>query len=208
MRTIGSLFLASVLAFGATPSAQAQVWGGPRLGVSISNLGGDDAPDADSRTGMVVGWSFHFDRGSRVGFQPEFHYWEKGADTRFFGLDTELKATYLDIPLLLRLDLTEGGTVSPHVILGPTVGINLTCEVRVTGGPISGKRDCEDTDGLDVKTLELGVGGGFGLAMDMGGWRLLADARYTVGMTDIFEDVNARNRGFGITAGVSFPLTY
>lgn len=207
MRTIGSLFLASVMVFGMTPSAQAQVWGGPRLGVSISNLGGDDARNADSRTGMIVGWSFHVDRGSRVAFQPEFNYWEKGADSRFFGLDTRLKTSYLDIPLLVRLDLTDGGAVTPHLLVGPTLGINLTCEVRVSGGPFSGKRDCEDSDGLDVKTLDLGVGGGFGIAMDMGGWRLLADARYTVGMTDIFEDVNARNRGFGITAGVSFPLT-
>lgn len=208
MRTIGSLVLASAMAFGVALPAQSQVWGGPRLGLSISNLGGDDAPDSDSRTGMVVGWSFSVDQGNRWGIQPEFHYWEKGAETQLLGFDRQLKTSYLDIPILFRLDLTDGGAVSPHILIGPTLGINLTCRERLSSGPFTGERDCDDGDDLAVKTIDLGVGGGFGLAIDMGGWKLLADARYNVGMTDIFEEANTRNRGFGITAGASFPLTH
>lgn len=207
MRTTASLLLSSALLLAAAIPVQGQVWGGPRVGVSISNLGGDDAPDADSRTGMVVGWSFSVDGGPRWGFQPEFHYWEKGADARLLGFERELDVSYLDIPLLLRLDLSPGSRVSPHVLVGPTVGINLTCELRTLAGPITGTRDCDDSEGFSVKTLDLGVGAGFGVSMDMGTWKLLADARYGLGLSDIFEDVDMRNRGFGITAGASFPLT-
>lgn len=202
-----AVFAAGLLLAFTSAGAAGQVWGGPRLGVSLANVGGDDAPNAERRTGMVVGWSFSADRGERWGIQPEFHYWEKGAEARFFGLDTALKLSYLEVPVLFRLDLTGGGAISPHLLLGPTVAINLTCEGRVAAGPLRGRRDCDELQNFEARALEVGVGTGFGLSIDMGGWRLMGDLRYTLGLTDIFEDVEVRNRVFALTAGASFPLT-
>lgn len=207
MRRFGSFILAAALSVTVALPLQAQVTGGPRAGISISNLGGDDISNTDSRTGLAVGWAFGFQGGERWSVQPEFHYWEKGGSTRFFGVQTELDLSYLEVPVLLRVDLTQGSTITPHVLVGPTFGINLTCTARVTAGPFSGEQDCADRENFDVNSVDFGVAAGFGVSADMGGWDLSADARYAIGLADVLDRVNARNRGFGLLVGASFPLT-
>lgn len=207
MRRFGTTVLAVAFSMILAGPLAAQVTGGPRVGLSVSNLGGDDISGTDSRTGLAVGWAFGFQGGERWSFQPEFHYWEKGASTGFFGVETDLELSYLEVPVLLRVDLMEGSTFTPHVLVGPTLGINLTCTARVSAGPFSGERDCADSENFDVNALDFGVAAGFGVTADMGGWDLSADARYGIGLADVLDRVNARNRAFGLLVGASFPLT-
>jgi hypothetical protein len=203
----GSTILAAALFMFLAGPLAGQVTGGPRVGISISNLGGDDISGTDSRTGLAVGWAFGVPAGERWSIQPEFHYWEKGASTRFFGVQTDLDLSYLEVPVLLRVDLTQGSSFTPHVLVGPTFGINLTCTARVSAGPFSGEQDCADRENFDVNALDFGVAAGFGVSADMGGWDLSADARYAIGLADVLDRVNVRNRGFGLLVGASFPLT-
>jgi len=208
MRSIGAFFLALALSAGSVAPVQAQVMGGPRLGVSISSLSGGGIADRESRTGLIAGWAFEFQRGERWALQPEFHYWEKGGSSTLLGVTGERALSYLEVPVLFRLDLSQGSNITPRLLVGPAVGINLTCRETLSAGPFSGERDCEDGTTTPIKALDLGATGGLGVALETaGGLTFVADGRYTVGLVDIIEDANVRNRGFALTLGLNFPLT-
>ena len=74
--------------------------------------------------------------------------------------------------------------------------------------------DCNDVPGDPVlrKTTDWGVAAGFSLSFDgVGPFRALLDARYTAGLRNIdaapaVDNVNARHRGYSISAGVTLPL--
>jgi len=208
MRGIGAFALAIALSTAYVAPLQAQVMGGPRLGVSISNLSGDGVADRDSRTGLLVGWAFEFQRGERWALHPEFHYWEKGGSSTLRGVTGERNLSYLEVPVLLRVDLSQGSNVTPRILVGPSVGINLTCREALGNGTASVERDCEDGNTTPIKALDLGATGGLGVALETaGGLTFVADGRYTVGLVDIIEGANVRNRGFALVLGLNFPLT-
>jgi len=204
MRISPGLLMAAILLGSSAGTVHGQVMGGPRLGVSVASVGGDDVSDVDSRTSYAVGWHLVFQQGTRWALQPELLYVEKGFTGRFLGVSTELKLGYAELPILVRLDLTDGPAAIPYIVAGPTLGVRVACSASARVGGATLERDCDDER---VKRVDVGVAVGGGVRVDMGGLDLLLDARYSLGLSEVFEGSSSKNRGFLLAAGLGFPLT-
>ncbi len=94
------------------------------------------------------------------------------------------------------------------MILGPTIGINLGCDISVNGGAIS---DCADnlTEGFDPKKLDWAGAAGLGLSFSLGGIAYAGvDLKYSLGLTSISESASEqlKNRTFTLQSHLGFDL--
>ena len=166
---------------------------GIKGGITSSNVTGAPAPgfdlDFSGKVAGVGGISYAAHLTDRVALQLEALYFRRDADAvvlgdRDFGF---MRVTYLDIPVLIVVDLS-GGTTRPNVQLGPEVGFRIA-ESGAFEVPNGG-----DPDDLaeELESTYFGWVFGLGLETPAGGGALTLDARYVFGLTDIFR-ANARS---------------
>lgn len=223
------LLLGAGLVFTTAPvKGQVSIEPGVRVGLNSATVGGDteEYVQAFSGIGGGTGFDFEIDLGRRTGFliggyalvdlagplaiQPELRYIQKG-----FGYDLtasfqgqsqtasgSLNLSYLDIPVLARVDLPFGGALSPHLIAGPRVGINLSAESE---SPSLNGGGSETTDVSDsVSGTDFGLELGAGLSVST----VTVDLRYGLGLSNIVDaegaDVSLSNRSLMVTAGLTF----
>ena len=224
MRTLNVILALSFVAvLGTANSASAQRLSvGTRLGVAISDFGGDfgDLAETDSRTAFTMSGVFGWNFSRLFAFQPEIAYVLKGAtdDIPNDIADVTLDLRYLELqlPLVLTIPIAESG-FRPRLYSGPAVALELSCEVEVDDGVFTVITDCDerfDTEfGFQVaftetKALDIGwlFGGGFDLAAGPGA--LTGDLRYNVGLTDINdfpgdfgEEMSIKNRALQLLLG-------
>lgn len=161
---------------------------------------------------------------NRVSFRPELAYVQKGFAIKE-GLDLNLggfsvpigariayQSQNLEIPLLIKVDLTEG-PVQPYLILGPAVSYALNGRVRTRATALFTTTQPMDIDvnyGGMLTRWDVGAVGGLGLSMDAGVGKFFIEGRYTQGFTRQVQvpviNVNARNRGVAVSLGYSFPI--
>jgi outer membrane protein with beta-barrel domain len=224
MNMHGRSFMALLLGAGlfacGASHAGALAGKGVRAGLTVANLRGDfaDLVGTDRRFGFAGGGFVRINIPGRVGLQTELLYAMKGATTQVDLTDqsgnvvgtatTTYQFDYLEIPVLLRVTVGGAGPVQPSVLLGPSLGVKLRSRLAYNGpGPfMSGDlNQVEDTD--------FGLVGGVGLEFGHTPARILLDARYTLGLTNIYtlglinvvgppSVVNARTGTFTITAGL------
>lgn len=189
-----------LLLMGAPP-ADAAKWAGFKGGVNLADLSGDDVGDSDMRNGFSGGAFFGLGIGEQFGVQIEGLYVMKGAKAQVG--DDEIKADYIEFPILFVADLPAGDAFAFNVFAGPTLGFNIKSEVVDDGVTF----DVKD----DTQSFEFGAAVGAGFEYALESMSLLLDARYTIGATNLYEDeggvsIDIKNRGIGIMAGVSFPI--
>lgn len=192
----------AALALAAT-GADAQTIGA-KLGASFSTLTTDaEDENIDRLTGFVGGGFVRFDFG-RLGLQAELLTVTKGATFDFNALDAgevDFSLEYVEIPVLLHMPLSMGSSFAPYVLAGPAFAFEVGCESTTT----LGTRDCEG-----LKSTDIGLAAGGGLAFAMGPGALLVEGRYTWGMTNLIEDEGSgslKNRSAYLMAGYSIPLS-
>lgn len=171
---------------------------GVRAGASwatISFSPGSDAqdlPGADRQTGFAGGVSVFLTHGRGGGLQLEGLVVRKGA-RNLLRRDDSIRLTYLEIPLLLHVDVAQRGDSATYLVVGPSVAFNLQASYEEDGVT----EDIKD----DIETFDAGfsVGGGFEAGP------VVIDLRYTWGLRRVFEvgdlDGAFRNRAFTATAG-------
>lgn len=157
----------------------------------------------DSRTGFAGGVTARFPLSSMLGLEVDAMYAQKGFKISDGGDSAELKLGYIEVPVLLAYEI---GTASarPFLLAGGTASIKAGCDVGATSGGVSASSSCEDVVESEQKSLDLGLTFGGGVAFN----RFSVQARYTVGMTEIFDDedetVTSKNRALFLLAGFSF----
>jgi len=180
---------------------------GPKLGYTTTSAAGDDLPDdVESINGFVGGVFMKFQASPLFAIQPEILYHQKGA---FWNPadNTNFKYTfeYLEVPVLLKLQLPIGETVYPFVYAGPYAAftLNNAVEGEIIGFNTSGTEDLNDFDagavfgaGLDVQVNKLFLG---------------FDARYGIGMRNVFDDDpdnqrDIKNRSFSAMVSLGVNL--
>jgi hypothetical protein len=176
---------ATLLAAATSVTATAQTIG-LTAGATFNSINGDDAEDFfDSRTGFVGGAYVNFPLGGSLSVEPALLYTMKGADIPDF--DTELNADYIQIPILLRYSFGAGG-VKPAIFAGPAASFQVGCDFS---GDVEGS--CED-ELASPETVQwdgiVGAGLGFG--------KLGVDVRYEFGLSDVYEDFDAKNATWSI----------
>ena len=216
VRRVRTLLAATVTLsapLGAQPTAAARP--APRFGVlagaSIATLAGDPVEEWDSRTGFVAGGTLTLPLTSVVSFQPEVLFAQKGARISEGGFTATFKLDYVEVPLLLRVDVpTTGGMLRPHLLAGPALAFRASCDVEASGGGVSASRPCRDIaheEGEDdLRSFDAGLLLGGALGFDFGGRRLNVGARYTLGLTKLVSGDDVRNRAITLYGSLDFPM--
>ncbi|MGQ0650442.1 MAG: porin family protein [Gemmatimonadaceae bacterium] len=182
---------------------QAQGQFGAVVGATFATLRGIDG--LDSRTGLIGGLSLVLPSSGPLTLQPEFLLVSKGAKGTNNGPDG-LKLNYVEVPLFLRLSLSPGASMSPHVYAGPYLGYRISCSVQ---GPSA---DCDDVPGVSTRTVDVGGTVGGGLNLGFGPLILTGGLRYSFGVSKVadFEFGSVRestkNGVFALYTGLSLRL--
>ena len=176
----------------AVAAAQSPVTIGVKGGVNVATLKFDeDNEDVKSKVGAVAGLFLSKAINDKVGFRVEGLFSQKGAKDAESGEDAKLKLTYVDVPVLLTFGPASSSDTRFHFFTGPQFSFNTKAEFEDDGVT-------EDADTL-IKGNDLGWVLGAGLEKG----RITADARYTLGLSNIFEQGDeGKNRVFSVMIGV------
>lgn len=192
--SILALAFAAIVALPAIAAAQSPVTIGVKGGVNLATLkleDDPDNPDIKSLVGAVGGLFLGKQINDTFGFRLEGLFSQKGAKNAESGPDAKYKLTYVDVPVLLTLGpSSSSGDTRFNVFTGPQFSFNTDAKYVLDNQP--------DED-LEVKSNDFGWVLGAGLEKG----RITADARYTLGLSNISETGgNVKNRVFSVMIGV------
>lgn len=160
------ILVAAIAAFGF--AAQAQTTYGPKAGVNISSLRGDDADGLKSLVGFHFGGFVNLPIAESLQVQPEVLFSTGGAKEG----DVKLNMSYISIPVMVKYATTSGffGEV------GPQIGFLMSAKAK------SGS-ESEDIKEYFKKTdFGAAIGLGYEHTSGFGG-----NVRYTLGLSNIGE---------------------
>lgn len=169
--------------------------------------------DKDRRVGISAGLGVSLAITPWFAIRPELVYTQKGMGA--YDDDYEkgfrpyyiLNADYLELPLLFSFTAPTKGALRGNFYFGGyaaySVNQSFTMQLRE---PITEQVILETpVKDVDFIPAEAGacLGGGFGI--DIGGLMLLIDARYTHGLTEVYDGGDyIVNRTFSVMVGVGF----
>lgn len=167
-----------------------------------------DMPDFKDLRGLTGGVFFSLNLGF-VGIQPEILYSRRGLMWEFeWAIDETAKIEYLldyiEIPVLVKLNVLPAGPIRPFVFGGPSYGYLLKATGRYTSP--------EETQTEDIKDMfEKSAWGGIvgaGLELKTPVVLLTLDARYHIGLANVIKEVaegeTAKHKGFSVMVGIGF----
>lgn len=210
----GAVLCGFVFSSAGAAEARGLVGKGVKAGLAVSNIGGEfgEVLNGDARIGLSGGVFVTIGLGGVFQLQPELLWVAKGATdqmtltdpagTPVGTQDFTYALDYLEIPVLLRIAPATGAPIRPSLLVGPALAIKLSSRMNSSGPLGNLGQDLDFVSGTDLG-LVLGVG------VDLGGGpgRFLLDARYTLGLTNVWGSqsaLNARNGTLALMAGYGF----
>ncbi len=195
--------LAMITALTALPvQGQLEFSGGMNLSDLTGALGGTDIEGIGNRAGMIFGIDLILPMGG-MGLNLGGAWSQKGVNDFITDPVTAenvavlLDLRYIEVPLHIRVPVASTGPVSLYLVLGPTFGFQIGCDV-VAG--LSAAEDCADfANGPDFKKTDISGTAGLGISFGLGGLLYAGfDVRVSTGMTSIsnISTNSLRNRSF------------
>jgi hypothetical protein len=179
---------------------------GVLAGATFAKVGGKDTEGQNikTRVGIAGGGFVGIGVSKNFEIEPEVLFAQKGAKASDVSSTTNLKVSYVEVPVLLKLRFPgkSGGTVVPHVYAGPYLGFKAGCHVSSTGSSGS----CTDED-VNIKSTDFGAT--FGGGVDVG--RALIDVRYDLGLSKIGNDTSnndIKTKTFYLLVGWTFRAAH
>ena len=208
--SLGTAGLALALfAFADDAAAQRPMRVGVIGGYNMASFWGDDADDADSRSGFDIGGLVQIPMGDMITIQPEVHYSQRGAsfEEEVLGetFEVEYALDYIHVPILFKAGLPLAEGFDFDFQFGPSLGFNMGCDLEPEEGD---SVECEDA-GFDVKGFDYGIIAGGSFAWAAGPGDVLVDVRYDLGLTSIIDEEDAddiKNSALQFLVGYAFPL--
>ena len=215
-----SLSLLVSLCLGPGTSVRAQTTVSFTGGINMTSLDLDTGnalvPNLQSVTRLSFGIAATIPASDQFGIQLGGSYSQKGGSLRVVEqgatIMSDIEMDYIELTMLAKLALSPGERVSPHLLVGPALALQSSCQVAVSARQGSASFDsssnCDGFD-LDTKDYDLGLAAGGGLDI---GLTDQVDARlgllYTLGLSDISEDGGdtLKHRALTIRAGLAFPI--
>ncbi|MCW9705437.1 porin family protein [Fodinibius salsisoli] len=184
-----TLFITGVIA--NQVKAQTSPEFGIRGGINFASFSNSKQEVDSRRVGLLAGaYAVVPISGTSFSIQPEVLYTQKGAEIN----DVEIKFSYIEIPVLARIDFATERNLTPHLYLGPYAGINVNAEENP---PAQGDIPLAEERANDF-VYGLTVGGG----IDMNSINI--GLRYSYGLEEVFKIEGARNTAISIVAGYQF----
>jgi hypothetical protein len=209
MKKLSTLLLVFFLAFGITATTQAQspLSFGLKAGLNISDINGPDT-DSDTRTGLTGGLAVYLNLPALpIGIESGLYYSQKGSSysesDEFGDFDETLKLDYIEVPVLARLNFPTPGPIGPHLVAGPYIGFNINAQAEGTEDGVTYDEDISDF----INSTDIGLMFGAGLDFNIGVTSLNAQARYSIGLNNVYDfdtDDTYRNSVFSIVVGINF----
>lgn len=176
--------------------------------------------DFDSRTGFEIGGVLDIGVSKNVSIRFEPMYVRETAKQNIDEVDVRgeliFTANYVEIPALLKLSFGTAN-VRPFLFAGPSVGFKLNSEGEFSIDGISGKFDFDKL--ITGTNFMFEFGGGVNIQFQS--VSLIAEGRYGLGVTDIFEagtipidplgqtefgEADIKTRGLRVMGGITFPV--
>lgn len=194
---------ASIVVLAAAPARAQWLNLGAKGGVDFATQrisgGTGSGPGPTQRIGFVAGVFETLPLISWIDVQAEGLYTVRGSKVTFGSLTTTEEIDYLDVPVLARVK-TGVGKWKLYGAGGPSTAFKLRARTRTS---FSGSTQEIDI-GNQVETIDFGVSMGGGVERG----RLVIDARYTLGISDIDKDktdaTKTTNRTVVVTVGYRF----
>ncbi|MFA4948297.1 MAG: porin family protein, partial [Candidatus Krumholzibacteriia bacterium] len=110
-----ALMLAAVALFVASPLFAEGMMFGVKGGLNMANITGDDAEGTLMKIGGLGGVFISYDITEIFAVQPEILFSMKGTKEDFEGTDVSTSLNYIEIPLLLKVNLPTEGAIKPSL---------------------------------------------------------------------------------------------
>lgn len=208
----------------------------PRLGLTLSNTSAEEQAGTSKKmtAGFSLGVGFEFNLNPSLSIQPELNYVQKGFGAEFseastdpdfpftVSVDTRTRIDYLELPVLLKyypnpetrsvyllggpsLGLGLGGKNKAQVsstFLGQSIDVSVTSDVKFGDPPASYNPD-EDTDIYLDNRIDFGLQGGLGVLIAK---KVVLEARYNLGFSDLVDNENSKNRVLHFSVGLPINI--
>lgn len=174
-----ALMLAAVMLFAAAPLFAEGMTFGVKAGLNMANITGD-LKDTSMKIGMAGGAFLTYNITEMFAVQPEVLFTMKGAKGKDpDGAEGKWNINYIEIPVLLKVNLPTEGKIDPFLAVGPGIGILMS----------SKQSDGESVDVKDyTKSTNFGIIAGAGVGYQMEKATLSLEARYEIGLATIAKN--------------------
>lgn len=169
----------------------------------LSSEFGEASATSDPKTGFAAGIFGEFPINKVLSIQPEVIFVQKGGeDSEGSNVTSSLTLSYVDVPLLLKINAPLEGFFKPYIFGGPYAGYLLDVSTELDEGNID----------LNEAFADLHYGLKVGLGVHLGS--VIVDVRYDMGIADLYsEDINLgggdtdlklTTEGIVLSAGITF----
>ena len=196
----------------STAASRAAAWytrpaAGVEVGYSRTDLAlGGGGNLLTSRQGAITGAYLQFPLHDIFAIRPELLFSLKGGSTVATiegqgeaNIDIEL--AYIELPVLFRVSVPTG-SIRPVLFGGPALAIQIGCDFSFSFD--SSRSTCGQDSLNNVRSWDFGLVAGGGVEKRLRRATIALEARYTAGTRSILEDVDLRNRAFGLVLAVTF----
>jgi hypothetical protein len=170
--------------------------------INSSTFGGSDATGASQKIGFAIGGFVRKDINDTWAFQGELEYTMKGAKQTVGAGTFKAEIDYVEIPLLFRASASRGEMGRPFLEFGPALAFKAGCTLSAESGTVSVSAPCGS--GSSIKSFDFGAMAGVGYEFSVGGSKLAIGARYNLGLLDMADNSNAKNRNLQGVVGFRF----
>jgi len=173
-----------------TRSATVGVIGGV---ATTSFVGKDAADDLERRIGVLAGLSAVFATASRVQVEIDGLYATKGFRSPGPSGYFDFSASYLEVPVLLRLSFAPDSRLRPFIAAGPAFGLRLDCGATIVSSAGTSNVTCGDLEkAMATKVTKTDVSGvlGAGLEFPFGAVQSTLAVRYSRGFSSVLGGDN------------------
>jgi opacity protein-like surface antigen len=215
MRKLSFILVAVALMMFMASSAFAQddkpYYFGIKAGLNMSKFSGDDAEEPSYAMGMAGGVFMGYNLSEMFTLMPEVMFmWKGSKETDEEDIDFTWKLYYVDINVLAKVTVPTEGSIKPHFLAGPYLGIKAS-----HGWSSDPEVDDEDAEMIDANLDDYLKGTDFGLVFGAGvdyvldnGHMVSIEGRYGLGLV-IFDDmeeeeVDVKNSSITFLLGYSF----
>jgi hypothetical protein len=189
---------------------------GIKAGLNLAYLRVDGANENNLLPGFHLGLWSDFEVNSTLSFQPEILYNVKGTrsvfDEEILGFSivdgtTKLGMHYIDIPLYLKLNLSE----EFNIHIGPYIGFLMFARAETDTEILEfiNVDESRDINRDEFNKLDAGISGGIGFSMDP----LIFGINYNLGLRQVAKDGqpmhlllgDAAHTNMQLYVGITFP---
>ena len=197
------LFVMAVVALMTTVSASAQqMFIKPMVGGTLATVTGDNTDDAKMKIGLIGGAEFGYQVADPFAVTVGALFSMQGAgqkDNDYFR-DASTTLTYLNIPVMANYYIIPGLAVKAGIQPGFMLSAKSKADEHIGNGWV--EYDHSGTDGYKKFDLSIPLGLSYEIS------DFVIDARYNLGLTNVLDNDNVKQKNSVIMLTVGYKIPF